>query len=297
MTVTPAVVEEEPTKKGLSFKLPLDETEMGLIAGIVAAIVVVFTGLPAVIKGIALILAFLWGMDSVRKTSKYGLGTGVPSIGVLATGFGVVGALVGLALAKYGSIEGVAYPAVLVGVILMGVIGLVAGILSNHEKVIAMKIPKLERAMMELGMAGTLIILLECSIVTGSLSFNAVVNQVINTGLIALMFIFTCFGLLHPYNACLGPDENRERTRMCSVEIVGLLCALLGFVMIILSSFSWELGGIVSVTISSPWKLWNGVSLLIFGLAVWAYFFRMFIKACMDEAYETVGTGMIKTIE
>lgn len=297
MTVTPAVVEEEPTKKGLSFKLPLDETEMGLIAGIVAAIVVVFTGLPAVIKGIALILAFLWGMDSVRKTSKYGLGTGVPSIGVLATGFGVVGALVGLALAKYGSIEGVAYPAVLVGVILMGVIGLVAGILSNHEKVIAMKIPKLERAMMELGMAGTLIILLECSIVTGSLSFNAVVNQVLNTGLIALMFIFTCFGLLHPYNACLGPDENRERTRMCSVEIVGLLCALLGFVMIILSSFSWELGGIVSVTISSPWKLWNGVSLLIFGLAVWAYFFRMFIKACMDEAYETVGTGMIKTIE
>ena len=297
MTVTPAVVEEEPTKKGLSFKLPLDETEMGLIAGIVAAIVVVFTGLPAVIKGIALILAFLWGMDSVRKTSKYGLGTGVPSIGVLATGFGVVGALVGLALAKYGSIEGVAYPAVLVGVILMGVIGLVAGILSNHEKVIAMKIPKLERAMMELGMAGTLIILLECSIVTGSLSFNAVVNQVLNTGLIALMFIFTCFGLLHPYNACLGPDENRERTRMCSVEIVGLLCALLGFVMIILSSFSWELGSIVSVTISSPWKLWNGVSLLIFGLAVWAYFFRMFIKACMDEAYETVGTGMIKTIE
>ncbi|KAF5433153.1 tetrahydromethanopterin S-methyltransferase subunit C [Candidatus Methanophagaceae archaeon] len=297
MTVTPAVVEEEPTKEGLSFKLPLDETEMGLVAGIVAAIVVVFTGLPAVIKGIALILAFLWGMDSVRKTSKYGLGTGVPSIGVLATGFGVVGALVGLALAKYGSIEGVAYPAVLVGVILMGVIGLVAGILSNHEKVIAMKIPKLERAMMELGMAGTLIILLECSIVTGSLSFNAVVNQVLNTGLIALMFIFTCFGLLHPYNACLGPDENRERTRMCSVEIVGLLCALLGFVMIILSSFSWELGGIVSVTISSPWKLWNGVSLLIFGLAVWAYFFRKFIKACMDEAYETVGTGMIKTIE
>ena len=297
MTVTPAVVEEEPTKKGLSFKLPLDETEMGLVAGIVAAIVVVFTGLPAVIKGIALILAFLWGMDSVRKTSKYGLGTGVPSIGVLATGFGVVGALVGLALAKYGSIEGVAYPAVLVGVILMGGIGLVAGILSNHEKVIAMKIPKLERAMMELGMAGTLIILLECSIVTGSLSFNAVVNQVLNTGLIALMFIFTCFGLLHPYNACLGPDENRERTRMCSVEIVGLLCALLGFVMIILSSFSWELGSIVSVTISSPWKLWNGVSLLIFGVAVWAYFFRMFIKACMDEAYETVGTGMIKTIE
>lgn len=280
MTVTPAVVEEEePTKKGLSFKFPLEETEMGLVAGIIAAGIVLFTGLPAVIKGVGLILALLWGMDSVRKTSKYGLGTGVPSIGVLATGYGVVGAVMGLAVAKYTQIE----PAVLVGVIVMGGIGLVSGIMSNSEKLIAMKIPRLERAMGELGMAGTLAILLQMSIVTGSLNFEAVVAQVMNTGVIALMFILTCFAMLHPYNACLGPDERRERTRMVSVEISGLLCIILGLAMIVLGT--------------SPYGVLDGVTLLVFGFVVWVVFFKKFIKACMDECYETVGTGLIKTLE
>ncbi len=284
MTVTPAVVEEEeaPTKKGLSFKLPLEETEMGLIAGIIAAVIVIFTGLPAVIKGVGLLLALLWGCDSVRKTSKYGLGTGVPSIGVLGTGYGVVGALMGLAVAEYGRV-GQLYPAVLVGVIVMGAIGLVSGVFSNGEKFIAMKIPRLERAMMELGMAGTLAMLLEISILTGSLSFAAVVDNVMNTGLIALMFIFNCFAMLHPYNACLGPDERRERTRMVSVEISGLICVLLGLALIGLGT--------------SPYGILDGVSMIVFGVIVWVVYFRMFIKACMDECYATVGTGLIKTIE
>ena len=284
MTVTPAVVEEEeaPKKKVLSFKFPPEETEMGIIAGIIGAVIVIFTGLPAVIKGVGLILVLLWGMDSVRKTSKYGLGTGVPSIGVLSTGYGVVGALMGLAVAEYGRV-GQLYPAVLVGVIVMGVIGLVSGVISNSEKFIAMKIPKLERGMMELGMAGTLAILLECSIVTGSLNFNAVVNQVMNTGIIALMFIFNCFAMLHPYNACLGPDERRERTRMCGIEISGLVCVLLGFAQLALGT--------------SPYGPLDAVSMIVFGAIVFAVFFWKFIKACLDEAYETVGTGMIKTIE
>jgi tetrahydromethanopterin S-methyltransferase subunit C len=283
MTVTPAVVEEEEApKKGLSFKFPLEETELGLIAGIIAAVIVIFTGLPAVIKGVGLLLALLWGCDSVRKTSKYGLGTGVPSIGVLGTGYGVVGALMGLAVAEFGRV-GQLYPAVLVGVIIMGAIGLVSGVFSNGEKFIAMKIPRLERAMMELGMAGTLALLLEISILTGSLSFAAVVDNVMDTGLIALMFIFNCFAMLHPYNACLGPDERRERTRMVSVEISGLICVLLGLALIGLGT--------------SPYGILDGVSMIVFGVIVWVVFFRMFIKACMDECYETVGTGLIKTIE
>ncbi len=287
MTVTPAVEEEEAAaapKKGLSFKFPPEETELGLIAGILAAIIVIFTGLPAVIKGVGLIAALLWGCDSVRKTSKYGLGTGVPSIGVLGTGYGVVGALMGLAVVEYGSNAQIGfYPAVLVGAIFMGILGLVSGYFSNSEKFIAMKIPRLERAMMELGMAGTLAMLIQFSIVTGTLEFQSVVTFVMETGVIAFMFVLTAMGMFHPYNACLGPDERRERTRMVSIEISGLISIILGFTMLVLGT--------------SPWgAAWDGLSLIVFGAIVWVVFFRKFVKACMAECWETVGTGLIKTL-
>jgi tetrahydromethanopterin S-methyltransferase subunit C len=285
MTVTPAVVEEEevtaPKKKMLSFKFPFAETELGLIAGILAAIITIFTALPLVIKGVGMLLALLWGADSVRKTSKYGLGTGVPSIGVLAIGYGIIGALMGLAFAKYGNV-GQLYPGVLIGVLFMGGIGLVSGYFANNEKYIAMKIPRLERAMGELGMAGTLAILLEISIVTGSLSFDAVVTQVMNTGVIAFMFILSGMGMFHPYNASLGPDERRERTLMLSMEISGLISVILGFTVIVLGT--------------SPWGLWDPIALIVFGVIVWFVFYRRYIKACMKECYATVGTGLIKTI-
>lgn len=286
MTVTPAVVEEEEVtaKPKLSFKFPPEETELGLIAGIIAALITIFTGLPAVIKAVGLILAFVWCADSVRKTSKYGLGTGVPSIGVMAAGYGIVGALMGLAVAEYGSNARIGfYPAVLVGVLVMGGIGLVSGYFGNNEKFIAMKIPRLERGMMELGMGGTLAILLQCSIVTGSLRLDAVVTQVMNTGVIAFMFILSGMAMFHPYNACLGPDERRERTRMVSIEISGLISIIIGFVMLVLGT--------------SPWGLWDPIVLIVFGVIVWFVFYRRFIRACMKECYATVGTGLIRTIE
>jgi len=288
MTVTPAAVEEEEEeavapKKRLSFKYPFEETEMAIILGVIAAIVVIFTGLPAVIKGIGLVCAILWGNDSVRKTSKYGLGTGVPSIGVLGTGYGFIGALMGLAVIEYGAIPRLGiYPAALVGALSMAALGLVSGYFGNDEKYIAMKIPHLIRAMGELGIAGTLAVLLQFSIITGTLEFGEVVTWVFETGVAAFIFIFTAMGMFHPYNACLGPDEQRERTRMVSIEISGLICIILGAAMFVLGR---GLGA------------WDGISLIIFGLIVWVYFYVKFIKACMNECYATVGTGMITTLD
>ncbi|RZN40931.1 MAG: tetrahydromethanopterin S-methyltransferase subunit C [Methanophagales archaeon ANME-1-THS] len=272
-------VEEKPK---VEFKFPPNETQLGIIAGIIAALITIFTGLPAVIKAVGMIFAFVWCADSVRKTSKYGLGTGVPSIGVMGTGYGVVGALMGLAFARFGNI-GQFYPGVLVGVVFMGLIGLVSGFFSNSEKYIALKIPRLERAMMELGMAGTLALLLEISIVTGSLNFDAVVTRVMETGVIAFMFILSGMAMFHPYNACLGPDERRERTLMVPVEISGLLCIILGFALLILGT--------------SPWGPWDPALLIVFGVVIWVVFYTRFIKTCMKECYATVGTGLIKTIE
>jgi len=285
MTVTPAVVEEEEVKPTEGFQIPPDITQMGIICAVVGVITLIIPGLPAVVRGIGLIFVLLWGMDSVRKTSKYGLGTGVPSIGVLAMGYGIIGALLGIAFVKFaepmlGSFSTVAS---LAGVLLMGIAGLVSGVLSNHEKVIGMKIPGLERGMMELGLAGSLAMLLQFSIVAGSLNFDVVMEKAISNGLIAAMFILSCMAVLHPYNACLGPDERRPRTMLCCVEISGLLCVILGIALV--------------VTATSTWGLIDGVSMTIFGAIVWLVFFVKFVRMSMDEAYSTIGTGMIKTIE
>lgn len=275
------VVEEEKTE---GFTFPPDVTQLGIISAIIAIVIVIIPGLPAVVKAVGVIFALLWGMDSVRKTSKYGLGTGVPSIGVLATGYGVLGALVGIAFAGILNVS-IVQPGVLIGVIAMAIVGLISGVLSNNEKIIGMKIPGLERGMMELGIAGTLAMLLQFSIVAGSLNFDLVIDRAISNGLIAVMFVLSMMAMFHPYNACLGPDERRPRTLMVSIEISGLLCIILGIFVAATAGSTWGVAGLV-----------DGISLLIFGLIVWIVFFVKFVKTAMREAHSTVGTGLIKTI-
>ena len=46
------------------------------------------------------ICATIWGADAVRRVASYGLGTGVPSIGLLALGMGIVAALFGLSVGR-----------------------------------------------------------------------------------------------------------------------------------------------------------------------------------------------------
>ena len=276
------VVEEEKTER---FTFPPDVTQLGIISAIIAIVIVIIPGLPAVVKAVGVIFALLWGTDSVRKTSKYGLGTGVPSIGVLAMGYGILGALVGIAFAGILNVS-IVQPGVLIGVIAMAIVGLISGVLSNNEKIIGMKIPGLERGMTELGIAGTLAMLLQFSIVAGSLNFDLVIDRAISNGLIAVMFVISMMAMFHPYNACLGPDERRPRTLMVSIEISGLLCIILGIFVAATAGSTWGIAGLV-----------DGISLLIFGLIVWVVFFVKFIKTAMREAHSTVGTGLIRTIE
>jgi tetrahydromethanopterin S-methyltransferase subunit C len=42
----------------------------------------------------------VWGAEAVRRVAKYGLGTGVPSIGQIAMGMGIIAAMFGLAIVK-----------------------------------------------------------------------------------------------------------------------------------------------------------------------------------------------------
>jgi tetrahydromethanopterin S-methyltransferase subunit C len=296
MTVTPAVEEEEKKeekeeKPKEKFRFSFDyfnESRLGILALIVGAIIAVaafFPALPAFVKGIGAMLVILWGADSVRKTARYGLGTGVPSIGVLAVGFGLVGATTGMAIGSeiYHYFGTIGILGVLAGVAFMAIVGYVSGVLANSEKFIGMKIPGLERGMAELAMAGTLAIILECSIVAGTWDIEAILSpikgyDIAPVAFIAVMFILAGFGMLQPYNSCLGADERRGRTLFMSIEIGGINCIILGAVATL------SLGAV------------QGVPLVVLGVIVWVVFYRAYMRACLKESYAAVGTGLIKTL-
>ncbi|NAS88264.1 tetrahydromethanopterin S-methyltransferase subunit C [ANME-1 cluster archaeon AG-394-G21] len=277
---------EEKVKPKEEFKLSFDyfnESRLGIFALIIGILIAIFPGLPAFIKGIGIMIVFVWGADSVRKTARYGLGTGVPSIGVLAMGFGIIGGITGIAVAStsfgtlvVGGVE-IAF-GVLAGVALLGLLGFVSGNLANGDKFINMKIPGLERGMMELGIAGTLAVLIETSIVAGTYDVTSVLPNVVNNGVIAVIFIISAFGMLQPLNVCLGADERRGRTLLMSIEIGGIASIILGIV--------------TTLTLSAV----QGVPLIVLGAIVWVVFYRAYMKACMKEAYAVKGTGLIKTL-
>ncbi len=279
--------EEEKAKPKEAFKLSFDyfnESRLGIFALIIGALMAIFPGLPAFIKGIGMMIVLVWGADSVRKTARYGLGTGVPSIGVLALGFGIVGGITGIAIASMrfgtlvvGGVE-IAF-GVLAGVALLTLMGFISGNLASGDKFINMKIPGLERGMTELGIAGTLVVLIETSIVAGTYDITKVLPDVVNNGLIAAIFIISAFGMFQPYNTCLGADERRGRTLLISIEIGGIASIILGIA--------------TTLTLSAV----QGVPLIVLGAIVWVVYYRAYMKACMKEAYATPGTGLIKTLE
>ena len=93
------------------------------------------------------VLAVFWGADAVRRVASYGLGTGVPSIGLLSLGAGQVAVLLGLAVALN---YGVHWAAPIIALILAAIIGIVNGVMAR--RVIKMNIAIMERSMMEIAM-------------------------------------------------------------------------------------------------------------------------------------------------
>ncbi len=219
--------------------------------------------------GIAAICAIVWGADAVRRVASYGLGTGVPSIGMIALGMGIVAALFGL------SIGGVAGP--IVSFITAAVIGAIIGVLAN--KVIGMGIPIMERAMVEIAGAGTLAIIGLSTVIAGTFEYGAVLDTVVSTGFIAMIFIMGGMGILHPFNANLGPDEKQDRTLILGVEKGALAMVIAGLA----SSINEGLGPAF-------------VTILV-GLTIWYLAFNKYFGFVKRDAYAVVGTGLLPSEE
>lgn len=249
-----------------------------LILGVVGALIGIYLSnvndiIGPIIAGLGGVCAIVWGSDAIRRVASYGLGTGVPSIGYMSLSVGVIGALTGITLATIlnipliGPISGL-----IVAVIIGAVIALVA------TKIVGMKIPIMVQCTIEIAGAAMLSILAFSSAVTGTYDMAAIYENVVAPGFIAVFFILCTMAIQHPFNACLGPNEDQVRTLKCAASTAFLTMTITGLI----SSITGGLGWFV---------------VFIVGLIGWIIAFRAFVQASCSDAASTRWAGLWPDVE
>ncbi|MEL6037248.1 MAG: tetrahydromethanopterin S-methyltransferase subunit C [Methanothrix soehngenii] len=222
------------------------------------------------IGAVAAIFAVVMGANSVRRVCAYGIGTGVPSIGMLALGMGIIAVMFGLSVAET---LGFGMLGPIITLIYAGVFGYIIGVIAN--KVIKFNIPVMEEGNADLSMAGALAILGWSFAISGTLGYEDIVNDVLMTGYIAIIFIAGGLAILHPFNANLGPDEKQDRTLVNAIMVGGLAMTATG------------IGALLTQGLGA------GLLQIIIGFAIWYYFFKMYYKLVKRDASAVVGTGLL----
>ncbi len=248
---------------------PKKTLALGLIGGLVGIYLTPINPMIGpLLAALGAVAAIIWGADAIARVASYGLGTGVPSIGYMSLAIGIVGSLSGLA-----GVFLIKPTTVLIGPILGVVIAMAVGavVALMGTKVLKMKIPILVRCTVELSGAAALSILGFSAAIAGSIALPAIQATVISTGFIGLLFILNTMAIQHPFNACLGPQENRVRTLK--------LAAATGFI-------SMALVGLLGIGLNPAWWL-----IAIIGAIAWFISIREFIQASKDEAASVAWTG------
>jgi tetrahydromethanopterin S-methyltransferase subunit C len=275
-----SAVEGGPASGGLP---PNTIIAIGVIGGLAGIYLTMLnqtfdTKIFSVMGGIGSIFAVIWGADAVRRVCSYGLGTGVPSIGMVALGMGVVAAIFGLIIPETGILPIPTILGPVISFIVAALIGLVIGVMSN--KILKMNIPIMEKSMIEIAGAGSLVLMGLSACIAGSFAFNdAILPGVVSTGYIAIVFIGGAMTILHPFNANLGPDETQYRTLYVAIEKAALIMVIAGF---------------ASLTVIDAVSA--AVTMLV-GLLIFLVYFNKFMKSVHREAYKVVGTGLLPSAE
>lgn len=245
---------------------------VGLTCGVAG---VYLSGFSIIIPAVLIIPIFLWGADTVRRVASYGLGTGVPSIGNLATSMGILTALIGL---KFQPAFGIAFAALA---------GLLYGVVISKFKVL--EIPNFTRFMLELSVSSCLALLCLMSVIAGGYSLTGqnfmnakLLPAVFSTGFIIIVYWVTSFGFFHPFNASLGAGERQARTLRVSIVLSGINMVLIGIARVgylAIAGFPSYLEPFIVVSI---------------GVIVWIYGLYALFKVSSKEAALVTWTGIPK---
>ena len=248
---------------------------LGIVGGLIGIYVAPYSALfGSAIAGLGGVCAIVWGADAIRRVASYGLGTGVPSIGYMSLSIGIVGALAGIGIGySFPQLE-IAGP--VIGLIFSMIIGLIVAVVA--KKIVGMKIPILERCTMEIAGAAALSVLGFSVAITGTYDINAVLEHVVGTGFIAVFFIMNTMAIQHPYNACLGPNEDQVRTLKCAASTAFLAMIITGIMSVITGGVSWFI-------------------VLIIGLIGWVISFRAFVNASYGAAASVKWSGLWPKLE
>jgi tetrahydromethanopterin S-methyltransferase subunit C len=269
---------------------------VGIIGGLVciylAAILNAALGVGyfAFLGAAGAILATIWGADAVRKICKYGIGTGVPSIGMLAFGMGLLTTLLGLKVGDYLVANGLnteIAKGVTLGIVAGPIVAVVLSLLQGYiigfiaQNILKMKIPTMQIGMTMIAGAASLIYIGYTTTIAGAFDFTTMINSIINTGYIAPLFIVGALPMLHPFNACLGPDENQKRTLTLAVE-----AALMSTVVF----------GILSMMFFKT-DLYVSCVTIVLGLVAWAYAYPAYWKEVKASGALILKTGLLPVKE
>lgn len=248
---------------------------LGIVGGLIGIYIAPYSALfGSAIAGLGGVCAIVWGADAIRRVASYGLGTGVPSIGYMSLSIGIIGALAGIGIGySFPQLE-IAGP--IIGLIFAMIIGLIVAVVA--KKIVGMKIPILERCTMEIAGAAALSVLGFSVAITGTYDIEAVLEHVVGTGFIAVFFIMNTMAIQHPYNACLGPNEDQVRTLKCAASTAFLAMIITGIMSVITGGVSWFI-------------------VLIIGLIGWVISFRAFVNASYGAAASVKWSGLWPKLE
>ena len=248
---------------------------LGVVGGLLCIYLSGFLGdvIGPVLAGIGAVLAIVWGSDAIRRVASYGLGTGVPSIGYMSLSVGVISALAGISLA---TILNIALIGPIAGFVIAVIIGAIIAIVAT--KIVGMKIPIMLQCTIEIAGAATLSILGFAVAIAGSYDMTAIYENVVATGFIAVLFIMCTMAIQHPFNACLGPNEDQVRTLKCAASTAFLSMTITGLMSVTTGGLGWFV-------------------VFIVGLIGWIVSFRAFVLASCNDAASTKWAGLWPKVE
>jgi len=263
-----------------------------MVAGIIASLVCLYLSYLNVVTntemfsffgGLAVIVALIWGSNTIKVLCSYGIGTGVPSAGMIAFGSGVIAMLLAT---KFG----VAAP--IVALVLAAVVGLIMGYLSNE--VLNMKIPAMVQSLTELAVVGAFTLMGFAVLMTGGFTFAALTTGTVTVlglslpsfqstfiggCLIATAFMLGALAVQHPFNACLGPGWTQDRMLMLAAE-----CGFLSMIVAAIMSFALIPRGAALIS-------------LVVALVGWGYTYMQYIDLSKRDAASWLDAKPIPDVE